>query len=104
MEFPQHCERGVIDKSTLASSVTKDEVAAIKSRRVKANGGLTMFEHNPAGMNRMELFDHQIAFRQRSFATREKDHKITDHLNCSPRTTHQGWLMGVEYHNKIKVV
>ena len=63
MEFPQHCERGVIYESTLASNVVKDEVATIESRHAKANEGMTMFEHNPARTNRMELFDHQIAFR-----------------------------------------
>ena len=47
MEFPQYCERGVIDESTLAPSVVKDENAAIESRRAKANKGLSMFELHP---------------------------------------------------------
>ncbi len=50
----------------------------------------------------MDFFEHQVAFCQRSYSKRESEHKISDLLACSPRTSHQRSLMSLDYHLKIQ--
>ena len=50
----------------------------------------------------MDLFEHQVAFRQLAYSKRESEHKISDSLACSPHTSHQRSLMSLDYHLKIQ--
>jgi len=50
----------------------------------------------------MDLFFHGINWRQLTYATKEKEHKISDHLMCSPRTHHQRELMTIDYGKKLQ--
>jgi len=104
IENPSHLDRGleeVIDRIDVA---TKDQatIAGIESIRKKATTGLHMMQRNPDGLKGMDLFEHQVAFRQRAYSKRESEHKISDSLACSPRTSHQRSLMSVDYHLKIQ--
>ena len=106
IDNPSHLDRGleeVIDQIVVA---TKDQaaIAAIESIREKATAGLHMMQRNTDGVKGMDLFEHQVAFRQRAYSKRESEHKISDSLACSPRTSHQRSLMSVDYHLKIQGV
>jgi hypothetical protein len=63
-----------------------------------------MMQCNPDGVKGIDLFEHQIAFHQRAYSKRESEHKISDSLACSPRTSHQRSLMSLDYHLKIQGV
>ena len=47
-------------------------------------------------------FNHQVQFSHRAYDNKEIQHKISDHLMCSPRNHHQKALMGLSYHPKIQ--
>ena len=107
IDNPSHLDRGfeeVIDRIVAGDVATKDQaaIAAIETIREKANTGLHMMQRNPDGVKGMDLFEHQVAFRQRAYSKRESEHKISDSLACSPRTSHQRSLMSVDYHLKIQ--
>ena len=80
-----------MDQIVAGDVATKDQaaIAAIETSCEKANTGLHMMQCNPDGVKGMDLFEHQIAFRQRAYSKRESEHKISDSLACSPHTSHQ---------------
>jgi hypothetical protein len=93
IDNPSHLDRGleeVMDRIVAGDVATKDQaaIAAIETIREKANPGLHMMQRNPDGVKGMDLFEHQIAFCQRAYSKRESEHKISDSLAYSPRTSH----------------
>jgi hypothetical protein len=104
---PSHLDRGlkeVMDRILAGDVAIKDQaaIAAIESICEKANTGLHMMQCNPDGVKGMDIFEHQVAFHQRAYSKRESEHKISDPLACSPRTSHQRFLMSLNYHLKIQ--
>ncbi len=61
-----------------------------------------MMQHNPDGLTGIGLFEHQVRFQQRAYSKKEDKHKISDHLANSPHTSHQRWLMSLDYHLDIQ--
>lgn len=108
MENPSHLDRGVEQDGDLSLAEPRDPegaaiVNAVEANRAKASSGLSMFQRVPNGMTGLDLFFHQVNFRQRSYALREREHKISEHLNvCSPRTAHQRALMDIDYDKKMQ--
>ena len=108
MENPSHLDRGVEEDDDPSLVEPRDPegaaiVDAVEANRAKASSGLSMFQRFPNGMTGMDLFFHQVNFRQRSYALREEEHKISAHLNvCSPRTPHQRALMDIDYDKKMQ--
>ena len=47
-------------------------------------------------------FNHQVQFCERAYSNKESQHKISDHLMCSPSNYHKKALMGLSYHMKIQ--
>ncbi len=91
IDNPSHLDRGleeVIDRIVVA---TKDRaaIAAIESIRKKATAGLHMMQRNTDGVKGMDLFEHQVAFRQRAYSKRESEHKISDSLACSSEVSNE---------------
>ena len=91
IDNPSHLDRGleeVIDRIVVA---TKDQaaIAAIESIREKATAGLHMMQRNTDGVKAMDLFEHQVAFRQRAYSKRESEHKISDSLACSSEVSNE---------------
>jgi hypothetical protein len=88
IDNPLHLDRGleeVIDKITVnAPNADVSAIAAIETVCNKANTGLKMMQHNPDGLTGIELFEHQVRFRQRDFSKKEGQHKISDYLVISP--------------------
>jgi hypothetical protein len=91
IDNPSHLDRGleeVIDRIVVA---TKDQaaIAAIESIREKATAGLHMMQRNNDGVKGMDLFEHQVAFRQRAYSKRESEHKFSDSLACSSEVSNE---------------
>ena len=101
MEYPSHLERGLVSDKDEVVGPSNDKDAAtinrIESSRLKADHGLTMFQRIPEGLKGEELLDHQCAFRQREYARKPGEHKISPGLNCEPRNSHQMSLMEIGY-------
>ena len=109
IDNPSHLDRGleeVMDQIVAGDVATKDQaaIAAIESIHEKENTGLHMMQHNPDGVKGMDFFEHQVAFCQRSYSKRESEHKISDSLACSPRTSHQRSLMSLDYHLRFREI
>ena len=90
IDNPSHLDRGfeeVIDRIVAGDVATKDQaaIAAIETIREKANTGLHMMQRNPNGVKGMDLFEHQIAFRQRAYSKRERANtKLVIHWLAPP--------------------
>lgn len=103
MDNPTHLDRGLDEEEDGVDEVVQpDEVIAAEAARKKAHHGLDLFVRAPEGLTGIKLFDHMCNFRQRSYAHKEKDHKISDHLDCQPRTSHQHDLMKIDYHLRMQ--
>ena len=74
--------------------------AVAEETRKKADAGLSSFKLNPGGMSGLELFEHQVAFRQRTFG--DEDQKISAHLDVSPRNKHQRDMMTSDFARKVQ--
>ena len=103
IEHPSHIQRGVVAEETLVDDRVEDEVAAVECQRETATAGLSMFERRPEGLHGLASFNHQVNFRQRAYATKESEHKISAHLDTAPPCTHhQGALMSINYAKKVQ--
>lgn len=105
IDNPSHLSRGLVNeapKQTEEQAEAAITIAEVEANRKKANHGLDMLVARPPGMKGIELFDHMISHRQRLFAQKEKEHKISDWLEVWPRTPHQISLMDVDYHLKMQ--
>jgi hypothetical protein len=65
----------IVDNGDVA---TKDQaIAAVELIHKKANTCLHIVQFNPNGVKGFDLFEHQVAFRQRAYPKREHKHKIS---------------------------
>jgi len=102
-EFLSRIDTGLVEDEEDADKVVEARVASIEKRRATATTDLSMFERRPEGLHGITAFWHQVNFRQRAYATIERDHKISDHLDCAPPCTeHQGALMSIYYAKKVQ--
>ena len=61
-----------------------------------------MMERRNPGLMGIELFEHMLNFRQRTFGRKADKYKIYDYLDINIRTSHQHALMEIDYHLKIQ--
>lgn len=105
IENPDQIARVPDEQTNQAKSLEQEQaeqdVKEAESTREKINEGLTMFMCKPPRLKGPELFNHMIPFRQRDYATKEGEHKISEYLMCSPRNAHQRALMKVNYDEKM---
>ena len=82
------------------------EVVALEKERQKASDNLSMYGLHPKGLKGLAKFDHMVGLRQREYADKQKEHKISDCLHIhSPK---KGWTDGardlfkIKYHNVLE--
>ena len=104
IEDPSHIERGMAEEEVAEEvSEVPDEVAQVEKGRVKATSDLNLSRRVPKGMKGLELFDHQIAFRQRAYAKKPNEHRINPALGVfSPNKQEQKNLLSVDYALKVQ--
>ena len=103
IEHPSHVQHSVVDGETLVDDPVEDEVAAVEHRQEMTTAGLSMFKRQPEGLRGLASFNHQVNFRQRAYATKEPEHRISAHLDTAPPYTyHQGALMSIDYAKKVQ--
>ena len=65
-----------------------------------------MYELHPKGLKGKPHFDHMVAMRQRKYADKQKDHKISDylhiHLPMNWYTDNARDLFKFKYHNVLE--
>ena len=81
---PSHLERGMPTQEELKQTTEQSEVVkeAVLERK-GINDGLKSFQLKPKDMKGEALFGHMVDYRRRM--TKQDDHKIGDHLMCSPK-------------------
>ena len=105
IENPSHLTRGLIEEDEEVEEEEDDDevvkgreiIEEVEGTRAKANEGLSMWTRLPPGLSNEEAFIHMIEYRQRRYAKKKEQHKISDSLLVSPRNHHQRSLMGIRY-------
>ena len=107
IENPVDLDRGMEDEDDSTTSTAKEpEVIALEKERQKGTDNLSMYELHPKGLKGKPHFDHMVAMRQRKYADKQRDHKISDCLHIhSPikgYTDSARDLFKIKYHNVLE--
>ena len=95
------------DDSTMSTAKTKEpNVISLEKEQQKATDNLSMYELHLKGLKDLPHFDHMVAMRQRKYADKQRDHKISDCLHIhSPikgYTDSARDLFKIKYHNVLE--
>ena len=101
IEDPSHLRRGIpAEDAEEEERVVEDEEAEAEEKRVKADHGLTMLKRVPDHLSGMELFEHQVRFRQRHYG--KDGNIISAHLMVSPRGKFQNNMLAPDFASSVQ--
>ena len=83
MEDPSHISLGYEDVYLNNYSEVDDvdtQIVIVETDRKKANDGLSVMLKQPPRLVGEAAFNHQVQSRQRAYANKQSQHKISNHL------------------------